>query len=491
MKNLMRRILSIVVAATLMIGLFEVAGAQEVLADRLPEGMKIVLGDQDFWYEFNDKGSYSTSNPERVGNWGKMYLSNESGKDVSVDSDYALGWDEVVSHGVPKDDFSLQITCDMVRKFEGKAVRMEYNAADHKVNFRNLSHMHSFQYSASGNTLQAKCSDYNCKMPMTYSLSLMIFGPMMYTGEPLEVQVMGVESWRNTVPGGVPEIIYYDRKTGNKTTSKNGAAKEGGAPVNPGLYVATMGVNEKATAKLEFDVPCEEHKWDDGVVTTEATCTEDGVKTYTCTLCGETTTEAIKAQGHKWDDGVVTKEATETAEGEKTYTCTVCKATKKEAIPKKSSGGEQGLKKGESAKNPKNANETITCISKNTASYKTADKKTTVKVPASVTIKDVKYSITTLNKDAFGANKVKSVNLPKSLKTIGSQAFKGDKKLAKITINSKKLSVNKNAFKGLKKSQLKKIKVIVNKKNMTKKDFTTLQKSLVKLGFAKKNIVRK
>ena len=116
-----------------------------------------------------------------------------------------------------------------------------------------------------------------------------------------------------------------------------------------------------------------EHKWDEGVVTKEATCTEAGEKTYTCTVCNATKTEKIeaaghkystewtidkeatctepgskshhctvcdakteeteiKATGHKWDEGVVTKEATCTEAGEKTYTCTVCNETKTEKI---------------------------------------------------------------------------------------------------------------------------------------------------------------
>ena len=40
------------------------------------------------------------------------------------------------------------------------------------------------------------------------------------------------------------------------------------------------------------------HTWDEGVVTTPATCTTDGVKTYTCKVCSETKTEPIKATGH-------------------------------------------------------------------------------------------------------------------------------------------------------------------------------------------------
>ena len=74
------------------------------------------------------------------------------------------------------------------------------------------------------------------------------------------------------------------------------------------------------------------HTWDEGKVTTEPTCTKAGVKTYTCTVCKETKTEAIAALGHKWDDGKVTTEPTCTEEGVKTYTCTVCKETKTEAI---------------------------------------------------------------------------------------------------------------------------------------------------------------
>ena len=40
------------------------------------------------------------------------------------------------------------------------------------------------------------------------------------------------------------------------------------------------------------------HTWDEGVVTTEPTCTEKGVKTYTCTVCKETKTEELAALGH-------------------------------------------------------------------------------------------------------------------------------------------------------------------------------------------------
>ena len=67
--------------------------------------------------------------------------------------------------------------------------------------------------------------------------------------------------------------------------------------------------------------------------TTAATCTADGVRTYTCSVCGNTYTEPIPATGHSYDTGVVTKPATVAETGIRTYTCSVCKATCTETIP--------------------------------------------------------------------------------------------------------------------------------------------------------------
>lgn len=41
-----------------------------------------------------------------------------------------------------------------------------------------------------------------------------------------------------------------------------------------------------------------QHSWNSGVVTKDATCIENGEKTYTCTVCGATKTESIKKLGH-------------------------------------------------------------------------------------------------------------------------------------------------------------------------------------------------
>ena len=49
-----------------------------------------------------------------------------------------------------------------------------------------------------------------------------------------------------------------------------------------------------------------EHAWDDGVVTKEATCTEPGIMTYTCTKCDATKSKEIPAKGHVFVNGVCT-----------------------------------------------------------------------------------------------------------------------------------------------------------------------------------------
>ena len=127
----------------------------------------------------------------------------------------------------------------------------------------------------------------------------------------------------------------------------------------------------KVTSVTAGSETCQ-HVWDNGKVTKEPTETETGVKTFTCTRCGETKTETIPklthehnynavvtaptctekgytthtcacgdsyvdtyvdALGHAWDNGKVTKEPKETETGVKTFTCTRCGETKTEVIP--------------------------------------------------------------------------------------------------------------------------------------------------------------
>ena len=119
--------------------------------------------------------------------------------------------------------------------------------------------------------------------------------------------------------------------------------------------------------------PTGAHVWDNGVVTTAPTETTPGVRTFTCTVCGDIREETIPATGthdyqftktvaptctdggydlytcsgcgaterrnltdaagHKWDGGTVTTAPTETTPGVRTFTCTVCSQTRTETIP--------------------------------------------------------------------------------------------------------------------------------------------------------------
>ena len=63
-----------------------------------------------------------------------------------------------------------------------------------------------------------------------------------------------------------------------------------------------------------------QHTWNDGQVTTAATCTENGVMTYTCTMCSDTKTEVIPATGHAYGEPVWSW--TDGFEATATFTCT-------------------------------------------------------------------------------------------------------------------------------------------------------------------------
>ncbi|MBQ3214578.1 MAG: starch-binding protein [Oscillospiraceae bacterium] len=95
-----------------------------------------------------------------------------------------------------------------------------------------------------------------------------------------------------------------------------------------------------------------DHSWDEGTVSTAASCTEDGLMVYKCKSCGESREESIPALGHsfedgsctlcgavenctehQWDEGTVTQTATCWVPGSITYCCTLCGAESSETIP--------------------------------------------------------------------------------------------------------------------------------------------------------------
>ena len=83
--------------------------------------------------------------------------------------------------------------------------------------------------------------------------------------------------------------------------------------------------NSKCTRCGDFAPGYCEHSYT-SKVTTPASCTTHGVRTYTCRLCGDSYTETIAAGGHNYTSKVTTV-ATCTETGIRTYTCTGCTAS--------------------------------------------------------------------------------------------------------------------------------------------------------------------
>ena len=108
---------------------------------------------------------------------------------------------------------------------------------------------------------------------------------------------------------------------------------------NTGVMTYTCTVcKETKTVAIE---KLEQHTAADPVRENEvaAKCEEAGSydEVVYCSVCNAELSreqKTIPATGHSWDEGKITKEATTEAEGEKTYTCTGCGATKTEAIAK-------------------------------------------------------------------------------------------------------------------------------------------------------------
>ncbi len=145
------------------------------------------------------------------------------------------------------------------------------------------------------------------------------------------------------------------------------------------------------------------HDYDlkNGTVTTPATCTEQGVITYTCTHdAGHKITDVLPALGHKWNSGVITTAPTATKKGVKTFTCTRCGGTRTESLPARNNQvAADGTKVGAGA-SEEVANKAITTI-------------TNDKDPAG---------------SAFGLLKVKSTKQTKTSVTVTWSKVKGAKK---------------------------------------------------------------
>ncbi|MDE7087047.1 MAG: hypothetical protein K2O67_02520, partial [Clostridia bacterium] len=76
-----------------------------------------------------------------------------------------------------------------------------------------------------------------------------------------------------------------------------------------------------------------EHVWNSGTVNVEPSCSTDGEKEFTCTLCEKTKTEAIPATGHIWGGWSVSTAATCTTDKIEVRSCNKnCGATENRTV---------------------------------------------------------------------------------------------------------------------------------------------------------------
>ena len=129
-----------------------------------------------------------------------------------------------------------------------------------------------------------------------------------------------------------------------------------------GAWTKDTADQHKHTCEVCGKVETAAHKWDAGKIDPPASHVATGLKTYTCTDCGETKTETlpktdghgfgdwtkhnetqhkqscacgeVKYENHNWNAGEVTKAPTCKDTGIKTYTCKDCGATKTEVLEK-------------------------------------------------------------------------------------------------------------------------------------------------------------
>ena len=215
----------------------------------------------------------------------------------------------------------------------------------------------------------------------------------------------------------------------------------------------------------------------DWTIDTAAACETVGSKSHHCTRCDskKDVTEIPASGKHTWNNGVITKPATIAEEGVKTYTCTICGVTRTETIAKlpmptvtpvptatptpaitsaPTVTPTPSVSVGTKITDKKTGNiykVTSSRSSSRTVAFIGNKVKTSVIIPTTIKIKGATYKVTEISTNAFKNNrKLKKVVIGQNIVRIGKNAFYGCKKLTSITIKSSRLTlknIGKNAFK--------------------------------------------
>ena len=236
-----------------------------------------------------------------------------------------------------------------------------------------------FAYRTSVNTTETTANDSEQTMSLSVSKSKVTglkvaFDKTSYslrTGESTEVKLTAKLTvfGSDTIVTDLPAISVNDPSIATYSNGKITGVAEGSTTLTASLYGLT------AADMPTINVYRCEHHWDQGEIITEPTCTEEGEKKFTCSICGDEKTEKVsatshqhteirnkkeatcketgysgdtwckdcrkkilsgqtiaKTENHSWDAGKVTTKATCTEEGEKTFTCSICGDEKTEKI---------------------------------------------------------------------------------------------------------------------------------------------------------------
>ena len=124
------------------------------------------------------------------------------------------------------------------------------------------------------------------------------------------------------IPAGGHNLVVDKNKSTDATCTAEGS------------IIYTCEKHDNCGITVTVTIPAKGHT--NVVVTTQATCEKDGSIVEKCGICENVIhkTTVIPKKGHAWDNGVVTKNATCTDDGVKTYTCANdAKHTYEETIP--------------------------------------------------------------------------------------------------------------------------------------------------------------
>ena len=236
-------------------------------------------------------------------------------------------------------------------------------------------------------------------------------------------------------------------------------------------------------------IPKTGHIWDEGTVTKAATCTEKGIRTYTCSVCESTKIEEIPFAGHGTKITKFAKEATYTQEG---YSgdiyCQDCGELLEEGrVLAKLEQPDRKAMPGEMIDDKvTNGVYRVLADGCSVEFVKQIVQKKVVKIPDTVSINGTFYTVTGISASALKNNQLlRTAVVGSNVRKIGKQAFYNCKNLRTITIRTSMLTkknVGAKAFKGT----YKKIKVKV-----PAKQFKTYKKFFKSKGMGAKAIYKK